>query len=592
MITKKNNLLLILIIFFLSFLPRIINLHKSPQHADEYFDRTGGLSSVTSIIEGKFFSSSHWDDYLQFSHPPLAKYFSGVMTVLSYAINDAEHGTRQGVFFSRIPSVIFACLAVIIVFLFALKLTKGDKLVSFAAAVFLSFDSIYLIMTKTAEHYVLASLLLILSIYVFYLAIQKGDRKYFWLSAIFAGLGIATSFLMFIVPIIWLTWFISQRVKIKEKKKFYSLFFLFFPVSLFFIFTIIWPQFIFSLPKVKRLLTMMTYTRQGSDAFPTDTPWTIFSIDQQRGAKGKLWIDDVILYSYSELEEKPLMILQPIQMEKSSSVGLVDDPSIDNKRVLYMDATTGISINALGFFEEFPIGDYRVHFMLKTDDNVLNTRVANIKIITEGEADTVVVLNQQEILGSNFNESEKYQEFILPIKIDEKKTIGAGIDLIGEGKLTENFTPKIFWGQVGIPTYFLYLFFRTPLPELFFFLMGLVFIINKIFIEKKSEFSQTILFTWFLVTVIILQFVLFGKRIQYYTILPPVLAVMSAVGLKEFTVGMKHKKTIILFAVAIQIISILAFYPLFNYRLTNVGLHGGGIPDFLGGMTDFLGPIP
>lgn len=589
----KNNWLLIIVIFFLSFLPRIINLDKSPQHADEYFDRTGGLEAVSSIVEGKWLTAFTWRNFMQFSHPPLAKYFSGVMSVLGYKLYNAEHGSNKGIFLSRIPSVVFACLAVIVVFFFALELTGGDKLISFAAALFLSFDSIYLIMTKTAEHYCLASLWLVLAIYAFYLASQKGNRKYFWLSAVFVGLGVATSFVMIMVPLIWFVWFISERARIKERKKYYLLFFLFFPISLFLIFTVIWPQFIFSLPKIKRLLTMMTYTRQGSDAFPTDTPWTIFSVDQPRGAKGKLWINNFILYSYPE--GKPLMTLRPTQIKKSSSTILVNDPFDNKTKVLFMDAASiakGANANVIGFFKEIPIGEYRVHFTLKTDDKILNTRLANIKIITADKTDNILVLNQQEILGSDFNDSEKYQEFVLPIRIDAKTVIGAEVDLIGEGKISQNFVPRIFWGRIKVSTYFWYLFFRTPLPELLFFLIGVVVIIYKIFVKRISEFSHTILFAWLLVTVFVLQFVLFGKRVQYYTIAPPVLAMISVVGLKESLAKTKYKKLIILLAVAVQIFSILAFYPLFNYRLINVGLHGGGLSDFLGGMTGFLGPIP
>lgn len=212
-ITKKNIIFLVLIIFIASFI-RLWNLGKVP--VSLFSDELDvGYQAYSIIKTGKDYSGNPWPLGFQ----SLADYrtpfyiYSAIPSVYFFGI------TPYGV---RLPAAVFGILGVVAIYLLSKELT-GSRSIGLVSAFVLALSPWHIQYSRAAFEVTMLLVFLIFGLYFFFKSLKKG--KYLWLSVLLlVSTPLIYSTAKLFTPFLLLFLFLAYRGDILKMSKKYLLY--------------------------------------------------------------------------------------------------------------------------------------------------------------------------------------------------------------------------------------------------------------------------------------------------------------------------------------------------------------------------------
>jgi len=230
---KKNNLLLLLIIFIGSIL-RLVSLGKYSFWPDELASFQRAHLSLSGLIKALKGNQPLYETLMHFW--------------VKIGSSDA---------FFRLPSAIFGILS--LYFLFLLGKEIFNKRTSYIATIFLALSPLHLLFSRIARVYSLLTLLVVLSIYFLWKWSRKNKLSYGIGFVFFTALSLYAHFsayLIFLAEFLWILYYgMKEKLSLRDWSKNLLLFLI--------IFLLVLPWFYYSAREVARFSSTPYYSSQG-----------------------------------------------------------------------------------------------------------------------------------------------------------------------------------------------------------------------------------------------------------------------------------------------------------------------------------------
>jgi len=215
---RATEVMLLIGVFVVSFLPMIVALDGMSFHGDESHWISEGIACVHLILQGKF-SDPYWFTGPDWYQPPVAKYLIG-FALLLFGVKEGEWQywgvplkgeipPNYVLAISRLPMAVMGALSCVLVFLLGKELK--DRWTGIIASLFLAFNPLWLSCSRRAMSDTPSVFFSTLSIFLFWLGIKniKSHTQsliYFVIAGISVGLAIDskyTSIMTFLLIILF-----------------------------------------------------------------------------------------------------------------------------------------------------------------------------------------------------------------------------------------------------------------------------------------------------------------------------------------------------------------------------------------------------
>lgn len=249
--SEKLKIIFLCLVFFFSVSLRLWNLNKMGQTWDEPAQAIDGYNFI-QLIKNKDFTNPYW--YNHPDHPPLTKYLYGFAIQFDKAnrsekIENKFYNTNFLYDWSvtRLISVIFSSLSVIIVFLIGWK--YFTPFVAILSGIIFSSLPFFIGLSQLATIESILIFFFTASVYSFLLFLKKATKKRMAVTGILIGLAFGTKYtnillvpLLFWILILWSNYHNKQVKKMKLYKKTITIF-----LIALLTFFLIWPMPLFHL---------------------------------------------------------------------------------------------------------------------------------------------------------------------------------------------------------------------------------------------------------------------------------------------------------------------------------------------------------
>lgn len=180
--TKK--ILFILLIFIFSFSLRVITINDAGRTWDEFGYIITGVKYVEHFAKGDLTNEVFWSEGID--HPPLGKYIYGLSGVLDLVTNSPEKIFHYDLTFSRLVSIIFSSLTVVLTTLIGWRYM--NFFTGIAAGVILSMLPYFVGISSQATLETLIIFFYTGAVFSFLFFLEKKKKRYLLLSGILSGL--------------------------------------------------------------------------------------------------------------------------------------------------------------------------------------------------------------------------------------------------------------------------------------------------------------------------------------------------------------------------------------------------------------------